>query len=76
MDKIKITWLTDEHDCETCGSSSAGGAIVDIIKKDGERRVITMAPFAHCYNGVNYYAEEVFERILFELGYEVEEVDD
>lgn len=72
MEKIKIKWLTDEHDCETCGYSSAGGAIVNI----GDDVTIVMQPFAHCYDGVNYYAEEVFERILFELGYVLEEVDD
>ena len=72
MEKIKITWLIDEHDCETCGYSSASGAVVNI----GDHVTIVMEPVAHCYNGVSYNTEDVYERILFELGYVVEEVDD
>ena len=72
MAKIKITWLIDEHDCETCGYSSASGAIVNI----GDDVTIKMEPMAHCYDGVNYYTEEVYNRILSELGYVVEEVND
>jgi len=70
VEKIKITWLTDEHDCETCGSNYANGAIVNI----GDHVTIVMQPSAHCYNGVNYNPEEVYNRILSELGYVVEEV--
>lgn len=72
MEKIKIQWLEESHDCETCGSSYAVGAIVNIV----DHVTIVMQPLAHCYESVNYYPDEVYQRILFELGYVVEEVED
>ena len=72
MEKIKIQWIEHQHHCETCGSAYAYGAIVDVAGLFN----INMEPVAHCYNGVSYNSEEVFERILFELGYVVEEVTD
>ena len=72
MDKIKITWLEHHHDCETCGSSYAVGAIVHIA----DHKVMMMEPIAHCYNSENYYPEDVYKRILSELGYTVEEETD
>lgn len=71
MEKIKITWLEDYHDCETCGSSYAVGAMVEM----GDM-TISMQPVAHCYESQNHYPDDVYKFILSELGYEVEEVDD
>ena len=70
MEKIKITWLEHVHCCETCGSAYAYGAIVRGAV------VIDMEPVAHCYSGVSYNPEEVYNRILSELGYVVEEGTD
>ena len=70
MDKIKITWIEHVHCCETCGSSYAYGAIVRGAV------VFDMEPVAHCYNTVDYGVEEVYKRILSELGYTVEEETD
>lgn len=71
MDKIKITWIEHVHCCETCGSSFAYGAIVNM-----GNTAIYMEPVANCFDSVGYSVEEVYNRILSELGYTVEVVDD
>lgn len=68
MSHIKIEWLSDTHDCETCGASWAEGARVTI---DGEL-ALDLEPHAHCYDGDNYEREDVFKRILERLGHTVE----
>lgn len=65
VSEISIEWLSDCHQCETCGSSYAEGAVVSI---DGAV-AIEMRPTAHCFGGKNYDQAEVFERILKHLGH-------
>lgn len=72
MAKIEIKWLDDEHDCDTCGTSWAEGAIVTI---DGER-ALDLDPLAHCFGSDDYSREEVLRRILAHLGHEVVEADE
>ena len=67
MAMIHIEWLTDWSDCETCGPSSANGAVVSV---DGEE-VIDLQPAAACYDGTSHEAGEVFQRLLEHLGHTV-----
>lgn len=69
MSKIKIKWLTDVYDCETCGASWAEGAKVTI---DGTQ-FGDFSPLAHCYDGNSYSAEFIYAQILKELGHTVVE---
>lgn len=71
MDKIKIKWMYDTHECDTCGSSYALGAIITM-----GNTTICMEPVAHCYEGVDYTTDDVYKLILSELGYTVEDEDD
>ncbi len=68
MSKIKIEWLTDENNCETCGWNFAEGAIVTI---DGDV-AIELHPAAACWDGDSYSETEVYKRILAHLGHELE----
>lgn len=68
--KINIEWLSDSHDCETCGGSYAEGARVLI---DGEP-FGDFTPIAHCFDGSNFEREEIFKAILEHLGHQVIEV--
>jgi hypothetical protein len=67
VSEISIEWLTDYHNCETCGSSYAEGAVVSI---DGQI-VLEMRPVAHCFGGTNYYESDVYGRILQHLGHTI-----
>lgn len=71
MSKIKIEWLTDFHDCETCGGAYASGAIVEI----DDDVVIDLAPVAACFGGRDYTADEVYARIFNHLGHELENIE-
>jgi len=66
---IKIQWLTDSHDCETCGSTYAEGARVTI---DGKVEV-EMLPVAHCFGGDDYSPSDVFAAVLAHYGHTVSE---
>lgn len=68
MSTIRIEWLSDTWDCETCGMSFAEGARVYV---DGKLS-LDLPPSAHCFGGNNYEQSEVFERILKSLGHEIE----
>lgn len=68
MSKIKIDWLTDEHDCEVCGWNTASGARVTI---DGVV-ALEMLPVAHCTGGQHYNEMDVYEGILLHLGHKIE----
>jgi hypothetical protein len=70
MTKIKIEWLSDEHECDTCGWTYATGAAVEF---DGVP-CIDLEPSAYCYDGESYDAEDVFRRIIERLGHTIEEV--
>lgn len=64
---IQIEWLSDEHDCETCGASWAGGAVVRLNGKE----VLDLSPVAACYDESSYSVGQVFCRVLELLGYSV-----
>ena len=70
MTHIKIEWLTDEHDCEDCGTSYVEGAMVYF---DGVP-CIDLAPSAHCYDATNYSTYEVLTKIIERLGHTIEDV--
>ncbi|HET8689280.1 MAG TPA: hypothetical protein VFM18_21930 [Methanosarcina sp.] len=65
--KINIEWMYDDHDCDTCGSSFAEGALVTF--EDG--RVLELFPYANCYNSISFDKDEVYSRIIEELGHEI-----
>ena len=65
--KIEIEWISDDTDCETCGSSYAEGAVV----KFDDEVVIDMTPCAACYDSTSYTSEEVYAAVLEKLGHEV-----
>lgn len=67
--KIKIEWLTDSHDCETCGTSWADGANVWI---DGVL-TLQLTPFASCFNETHYGVDDVYRRIIERLGHTLED---
>lgn len=65
--KIEIKTFDDEYDCETCGSSWSSGGYVKI---DG-KKILTVTPVAHCYNGVSATEEELLVLALEKLGHTV-----
>lgn len=66
--RITIERLYDQYDCDTCGYSSAEGAIVMFDGKE----VISMLPQAHCYAGKDYTDDIIFEAIFNKLGHTLE----
>lgn len=66
---IRIEWVTDSHECETCGSNYADGAYVHI---DG-REVLDLSPAAACYGGTDYSEAAVLKKVLEYLGHEITE---
>lgn len=66
---IHIQWLSDSHDCETCGSDYSEGAIVSF---DGEQ-AISLIPVAHCFDNRTWDSGEVYNAILEKLGHTVSE---
>lgn len=60
MNKLKIEWLYDEYDCETCGTNWADGANVYY----GKELVLSFEPVAHCYSGNNYTEEFIYKKII------------
>lgn len=74
MTDIHIKWMMDDHDCDSCGSSYAEGAIVSI---DGMIMIgLDLEPVAHCYDSTSYSREQVYRKILEYLGHTVHEKDD
>lgn len=67
---IKIQWLSDEHDCETCGNSYAEGARVFI-----DNEVLEFTPYASCFGGDSWYVEDIYKEIINYLGYEIEVIE-
>lgn len=72
MANIKIVWLSDYYECETCGGSYADGARVYL---DGEL-LVEMEPVAHCFGGTHYDRDDVYKKILELTGHEVKEEED
>jgi hypothetical protein len=68
MSKIRIKWLSDEHDCELCGWSYSTGAHVYI----DDALVMEFNPVAHCYDDVTYEPETILKNILEHLGHIIE----
>jgi len=69
--ELKIQWLVDTHDCDTCGISSAEGAIVSL---DGQE-ILRLEPLAHCYNAIEFRQEDVYKKIFEHLGYTTVEIE-
>lgn len=65
MAEIRIEWLSDSQNCETCGVSYAGGARVLI---DGEQ-LGDFTPIAHCLTPASFWPTDVFKAILEHLGH-------
>lgn len=68
-DTITIDWLEDTYECDDCGTSYATGA--HIFLSDG--REILLEPRAHCYDGISYSTDEVYQEVLKLLGFNVVE---
>lgn len=67
MKLIEIKTLTDDHDCDTCGTTYASGGVVYI---DG-RKIIDKEPVAHCYGSANYDEADLLVMALAAVGVEV-----
>lgn len=67
LNRIDIAWLTDDHDCDTCGSNYAEGAEVFL---DG-KCILSLKPNAYCFDSDDYPSDEVYIRLLETLGYTV-----
>lgn len=67
--KIKIEWLSDSYDCDTCGTSYATGARV----YRNDKLILNLLPTAHCYGGSDYSEEDVYKAIMESLNYSIEE---
>lgn len=65
--KIVIEHLVDEHDCETCGSSWAEGALITLP----DSSTVELKPLANCFGGAHWDREEILLILLKKLGYEV-----
>jgi len=65
---VKINWLYDEHDCETCGVAFAQGAEVFF---DGEK-VIECVPKASCFGGADWDTQDICELIFKKLGHTID----
>jgi hypothetical protein len=54
--RLDVEWLTDKHECETCGGSWASGARVHL---DGEQ-ILELIPLAHCFDGEDWSEADVY----------------
>ncbi|CAB4138734.1 hypothetical protein UFOVP344_6 [uncultured Caudovirales phage] len=66
---IRIEWLTDENECDTCGWNYAEGAKVFF----DDELVLDLIPSAACYGGEHWSTEEVYNLILNKLNHEIHE---
>lgn len=72
MSKIKIEWLEDQCECETCGFSYATGARVYV---DGVLN-LDLTPCAACFDSTDHERSDVIVRTLECVGlYESDVVD-
>jgi hypothetical protein len=65
--QLTISRLSDEHDCETCGSSWAEGAEVRL----NGNLILNLVPCASCFGDTSYGDSEVLLAILEHIGYAV-----
>lgn len=70
MNGLVIKWLQDDHDCETCGWSSAEGAEVTL----DNIIILNLEPQASCFGGQSWDRADVFELIIKQLGFTISEV--
>lgn len=63
MLKAKLTYLFDEMDCETCGTSYAEGFRIEV---DGEL-IVELIPHAHCYDGEDYAIGRLIKETIMSL---------
>ena len=68
MKTLKIKFLADFCDCETCGPSYAEGYRVTLE----DEVVFEFEPVAHCYNNENCYERDMWAIVFEKLGYKVE----
>ena len=72
MPEIKIKWLHDSYDCETCGLSYAEGAFVTL----DENVLLDLEPAAHCFESNHWDCDTVYKLILEKIGHHVEDDED
>lgn len=68
-DVVKIERLSDDNDCDTCGSNYADGARVTL---NGEP-LLELTPVASCFGGAHWDKADVYRLTLEKLGYQVED---
>ncbi len=68
MADIKITEISDDCDCETCGSSWAEGYEVTI----GGYPFGNYTPLASCFGGNSYELSDVLKDLIKHFGHELE----
>lgn len=68
MPKIELILLSDEWECEDCGTSFANGYV---IKKDGVV-VVERYPRAYCYDSDDYDGEQQLRDLCELFGCELE----
>lgn len=67
MPKLEIEFLHDDYDCDDCGYSYSEGCRVHL---DGNL-ILELNPVAHCFGGIHYDTNEMYNLLLEKLGYEV-----
>ena len=65
--KIDIKLMTDDHDCETCGSTWAEGGVVYVDGKEVLRR----EPVAYCYGTPTFSEHDLLVMALKKIGIQV-----
>ena len=65
--KIEIKTMTDNHDCETCGSSWVEGGVVFVNDKE----VLKREPVAYCYGVPSFSESDLLVMALKKIGVEV-----
>lgn len=69
MTNIRISWISDESDCDTCGTNWADGALVYF----NDELCLSLEPHASCFDGTHYDTSDVFRHIIKSLGHAIEE---
>jgi hypothetical protein len=64
---LEIEWLSDDYQCDMCGSSHAEGAIVRL----NNRVILELMPRAYCYSSETYDEMEVYDQIMNIFGVQV-----
>jgi hypothetical protein len=72
MTNIRIEWLDDSTDCDQAGCS--GGYAEGAKVYFDDKLTLDLSPAASCFGGVSHDQEDVFARILSELGHKLVEV--